>query len=81
VLHFAAEAGAFVQSRTEVAAEAVAGEGVAQHEVAPVDTNGVAPPADDAPGGWQEAGTPMAAEEPPVQAGARLAGTKFTIET
>jgi hypothetical protein len=57
-------------------------EGASKHEVLPVAANGVAPsPADDAPGGWQEAGTPMAADEAPVQAGARLAGTKFTIET
>ena len=57
-------------------------EGAAKHEALPAAANGVAPPpADDAPGGWQEASTPMAAEEPPVQAGARLASTKFTIET
>ena len=62
--------------------EPSAAEGAAKPEVPPATTNGVAPsPVDDAPGGWQEAGTPMAVEEPPVQAGARLAGTKFTIET
>lgn len=51
----------------------------------PPTANGTAPlPAVDALGGWQEAGTPAAAAaaaEPPAQAGARLAATKFTIET
>lgn len=57
-------------------------EGAAKHEVLPTTANGVAPPpAEDAPGGWQEASTPVTADEPPVQAGARLASTKFTIET
>lgn len=54
----------------------------AQHSSNPHTANGVAPlPPADAPGGWQEAGTPAAAAQPPAQASARLAGTKFTIET
>lgn len=69
--------------RSEVSAEPSVTDAAAAHASAVPTANGVAPlPPADAPGGWQDAGMPAAAAvEAPNPAGARLAGTKFTIET